>query len=202
MSLRAIQPRSFVPKTTQNDRSRARSPNLLLGKEPLCSQIREVLVGDITYWPAASGWLYLAVWMDLFSRRILGWQLDDHLQAELVIQAFEKAMNQAGFGPGFIVHSDGGSQYKSRDFRAVLRKHRAQQSMTRKDNQYDNAFVESLFSRIKAEVMQEYPYFSDKPEACIRIFDYIDGYYNTKRRHSSIGYVSPMEFEQSLQQHR
>ena len=120
-SLKAIQPRSFVPKTTQTDPLKARSPNLLLEKEPLCSRIREVIVGDITYWPAASRWLYLSVWMDLFSRRILGWKVEDHMRAELVTKAFTQLPGQPGNIRGAIVHTDGGSQYKSGDLRKLLR---------------------------------------------------------------------------------
>jgi putative transposase len=110
LSLEAIQPRSFVPRTTQPDAATARSPNLLIGREPVCSTIREVIVGDITYWPSQSGWLYLAVWMDLFSRRILGWKVDDHMRAELVIKAFEQLPWHSG-----SIHSDGGTQYKAKD---------------------------------------------------------------------------------------
>ena len=195
LSLQAIQPRSFVPRTTRSDPARARSPNLLLDRKPLCRGLREVIVGDITYWPAARDWLYLSVWMDLFSRRILGWTIAEHMQAELITQAFAKVLHHGRLDPGTIIHSDGGGQYKSGRFRELLRKHQLKQSMTRVDNHYDNAFIESLFSRIKAELMDQYPRFSDIRQAQIKLFEYIDGYYNTQRRHSSIGGISPIHFE-------
>ena len=198
LSLKAIQPRSFVPRTTQADPSRSRSPNLLLSRKPLCHRLREVIVGDITYWPSdQQGWLYLAVWMDLFSRRILGWKVSEHMRAELITEAFEKVLRHHPLAPGTLVHSDGGGQYKSTLFRKLIKKHRLKQSMTRIDNHYDNAYIESLFSRIKAELMDEYPQFSDLEQAQIKLFEYIDGYYNTIRRHSSIGGISPINFENS-----
>jgi transposase InsO family protein len=195
LGLKAIQPASFVPKTTQKDPSRARSPNLLLGRDPPAEGLREVLVGDITYWPAERGWWYLSVWMDLFSRRILGWQLEDHMEASLVICSLQKALSRIAKPRQMIVHSDGGTQYKARAFRQLLSTHQCLQSMTRIDNHYDNAFIESLFSRIKAELMGFYPSFATREEARLRIFEYIDAYYNTQRRHSGIGYLSPIVFE-------
>lgn len=195
LSLKAIQPRSFVPRTTQADPSRSRSPNLLLSGKPLCHRLREVIVGDITYWPSDQGWLYLAVWMDLFSRRILGWKVSEHMRAELITEAFEKVLRHHSLAPGTIVHSDGGGQYKSTLFRKLIKKNLLKQSMTRIDNHYDNAYIESLFSRIKAELMDEYPQFSGLEQAQIKLFEYIDGYYNTIRRHSSIGGISPINFE-------
>lgn len=194
----AIQPRSFVPKTTQDDPAKIRSPNLLLDREPLCSGIREVLVGDITYWPGKDHWYFLAVWMDLFSRRILGWSFDRKMETYLVLSALQKAMRQVPQSNGLIVHSDGGGQYKSNEFRLWLAQQQCLQSMTRKDNHYDNAFAESLFSRMKTELLAKYPYFAKVEEGKLRLFEYIEAYYNTCRIHSAIGYMSPLEFEQQL----
>jgi len=195
MSLKAIQPRSFVPKTTQADPSKTRSPNLLLDLKGPPRRVKEVLVGDITYLPSRSGWLYLAVWMDLFSRHIVGWHLEDHMQTELVRDAFQKVLNKHRVDTGLIVHSDGGSQYSATIFRNLLQKHKCRQSMTRKDNHYDNAFIESLFSRLKAELMNDQTIFENKAEAQVKVFEYIEGYYNTHRKHSALGYLSPMQFE-------
>lgn len=195
MSLKAIQPRSFVPRTTQVDPAKARSPNLLLEMGNLPKSANRVVVGDITYLPSESGWLYLAAWMDLFSRFVTGWQVEDHMQAGLVSEAFKKVVKKRCPQPGLIVHSDGGSQYTAASFRKMLDRQKCRQSMTRKDNHYDNAFIESLFSRIKAELMTDYPVFKNKRDAELRVFEYIDGYYNTQRKHSSLGYLSPMEFE-------
>lgn len=164
MSLKAIQPRSFVPRTTRSDLVRARSPNLLLDRKPLYHGLGEVIFGDITC-SAARNWLYLSVWMDLFSRRILSWKIAEHMQAELITEAFVKVLHHGQLDQGTIIHSAGGGQYKSGLFRAMLKKHQLRQSMTRVDNHYDNAFIESLFSRIKAELMDEYPRFSDIQQA-------------------------------------
>lgn len=198
MSLKAIQPKSFVPKTTQVDPSRARSPNLLLEMEEPPQGINQVLVGDITYLPSEEGWLYLAVWMDLFSRQIVGWHLADHMEAELVRDAFQKVVNKDRVSRGTIVHSDGGSQYSAIIFRNMLYKHKCLQSMTRRDNHYDNAFIESLFSRLKAELLNEHPIFVNIADAQLKVFEYIEGYYNSHRKHSSLGYLSPMQFEMQM----
>lgn len=200
LHLKAIQPRSFVPKTTQVNHSRARSPNLLLELKQALERIGQVLVGDITYLPSRIGWLYLAVWMDLFSRQIVGWQLEDHMQAELVRDAFQKVLNKGRVAAGSIVHSDGGSQYSAAIFRNLLHGQKCRQSMTRKDNHYDNAFIESLFSRMKAELLSDQPIFANKAEAQMKVFEYIEGYYNTQRKHSSLSYLSPMQFEKQASQ--
>lgn len=194
-SLNAIHPKSFVPRTTQVDPTKARSPNLLLDMNGPPSRVNQVLVGDITYLASEAGWLYLCTWMDLSSRRITGWQLDNHMQAKLVIEAFRKVVKTRHPLPGLIVHSDGGSQYSALAFRKMLKRQKCRQSMTRKDNHYDNAFAESLFSRIKAELMNEYPVFKNKQDAQMRVFEYIEGYYNTQRKHSALGYLSPFQFE-------
>lgn len=198
LSLQAIQPRSFVPKTTQADDSRIRSPNLLLDRVLPPSTINSIWVGDITYLPARNGWLYLSVWMDLCSRQIVGWQVEQHMQSSLVFQSLQKAQRKRQANGGLIIHSDGGSQYKAKQFRIWLAQHNFEQSMTRKDNHYDNAFMESVFSRIKAEMLSDYPYFEDLEDANLRLFEYIEGYYNTIRMHSALNYTSPMQFEENL----
>jgi len=198
LSLQAIQPRSFVPKTTQADDSRSRSPNLLLDRALPPSTINSIWVGDITYLPARNGWLYLSVWMDLCSRQIVGWQVEQHMQSSLVFQSLQKAQRKRQANGGLIIHSDGGSQYKAKQFRIWLAQHNFEQSMTRKDNHYDNAFMESVFSRIKAEMLSDYPYFEDLEDANLRLFEYIEGYYNTIRMHSALNYTSPMQFEENL----
>lgn len=191
--LKAIQPRSFVPKTTQTNPNLCRSPNLLLDLEPV-SQINQVWVGDITYIPLInSTWCYLATWMDLYSRLIVGWDLRSSMQAQLVIHSLQKALNWRRPPPGLIIHSDGGGQYMDTQFRALIGS-RFQQSMTRVDNHYDNAHAESLFSRFKAELIQKGAFISLQ-DAHTAIFEYIEVYYNRKRRHSAIDYFSPTNFE-------
>lgn len=199
----AIQPKSFVPKTTQSFPHLRRSPNLLLEENSFPSAPGEVIVGDITYLPnkelRQSKWLYLAVWMDLFSRRILGWQIERHMQESLVYEALEQVVEKIEPKRGFIVHSDGGGQYGANRIRALIKQHGFRQSMTRKDNHYDNAFAESLFSRFKAEILDE-GIFTGLENARLRSFEFIEGYYNTIRRHSSLGNISPMEFERRFEE--
>lgn len=193
----AIQPKRFVPKTTKNSPHLRRSPNLLLDL-PFPTAPNMVIVGDITYLPlceaATTDWLYLAIWMDLFSRKIVGWKVDDNMEALLIIDPLKQVIKSRQPPKGMIVHSDGGGQYGSIEFRALIGTHKFKQSMTRKDNHYDNAFSESLFSRFKAELLDG-GVFQDLYDARISTFEYIEGYYNTIRKHSSLGYISPVQFE-------
>jgi transposase InsO family protein len=194
--LKAIQPRSFVPRTTDSRHPYTISPNLLL-EQPFPIAPNQVWVGDITYIAMRNGgFMYLAVWMDLYSRRIIGWQLDDNMKEELVITAFKKAYQNRSTKPGVIIHSDRGGQYAGNAFRKLIHDKKAIQSMSRADNPYDNAFMESCFSRFKAELMQDGA-FTSKEDAKTEIFEYIEMYYNTIRRHSSLNYVSPNKFEQN-----
>ena len=197
LGLRAIQPRSFVPKTTQTDPNLRRSPNLLLEK-PATAGIDEVWVGDITYLPmSGGGWTYLATWMDRHSRKIVGWHLSQSLDASIALQSLEKAIFRRSPPPGLIIHTDGGGQYMALAFRALLDRMGFRQSMTRPDNHYDNAFAESLFSRFKAELLQG-GIFENQDDAQTASFEYIESYYNRIRRHSSIQYLAPDNFERQL----
>lgn len=197
--LKAIQPRSFVPKTTQSRHPYPISPNLLLARDfPKAGNA--VWVGDITYIPLSGGqWAYLAVWMDLFSRRIIGWQLEEHMKEALIVAAFRKALNNRAIFPGLIAHSDRGGQYAGNDFRRILKDKGILQSMSRSDNPYDNAFMESCFSRFKAELLQD-GIFDTLEDARTEIFEYIEMYYNTIRLHSSLDYQSPAQYEQDYEQ--
>lgn len=198
-NLVAIQPKSFVPKTTNSNPHLKRSPNLLLDENNIPTRPGQVIVGDITYLPnkepGYGKWLYLSTWQDLYSRRIVGWQIERHMEESLVYESLEKAIATIQPGKGFIVHSDGGGQYGADRVRGMLNLHEFRQSMTRKDNHYDNAQAESLFSRFKAELLEEGIFFGLE-DARLQSFDYIDGYYNTIRRHSSIGNISPLQFEE------
>ncbi len=199
LGIKAIQPKSFVPKTTVPCDSLLRSPNLLLGKGTFPTGINQVIVGDITYLALADGgWLYLCVWMDLFSRRIVGWSLEDNMGAGMVKAALGMCVRRRKPPRGTIIHSDGGGQMVAIVFRDLIKENGFRQSMTRKDNHYDNAYIESLFSRFKAELMTDYPAFTDLDDARKRVFEYIEGYYNVKRRHSSLGYLSPKQYEENL----
>jgi transposase InsO family protein len=196
--LKSIQPRSFVPKTTDSRHTYKISPNLLLGEKPPDGP-NQVWVGDITYIPMSEGrWLYLAVWMDLFSRLIKGWELAEHMQEELIIKAFKKASPGRKKMKGLITHSDRGGQYAGIIFRKLLADKDILQSMSRADNPYDNAFMESCFSRFKAELLQN-GIFDSFEDAQTEIFEYIEMYYNRVRIHSSLGYETPLDFEQKYE---
>lgn len=132
--------------------------------------------------------------MDLFSRRILGWHLDDNMQEQLIVAAFKRALTNRKVGQGMIVHSDRGGQYAGAEFRKIIADHKMLQSMSRADNPYDNAFMESCFSRFKAELLQD-GIFATLEDARTEIFEYIEMYYNTKRIHSSLNYLSPDAYE-------
>ena len=195
--LKAIQPRSFVPKTTDSRHPYPISPNLLLEHSLPCRP-DEVWVGDITYIPLSGGsYGYLAVWMDLYSRKIIGWHLDDNMKEALVIAAFKKALMNRTVTKELIIHSDRGGQYAGNKFRKLLHsKPQVLQSMSRADNAYDNAFMESCFSRFKTEFLQNGA-FENLQDAGTEIFEYIEMYYNTKRRHSSLNYECPNNFEKN-----
>jgi transposase InsO family protein len=198
--LRAIQPRRFVPRTTDSRHGQRMSPNLLVEREIIVDRPRQVIVGDITYLPLQNGqWAYLATWMDLFSRKILGWQIASSMTAELVIEALKKAILREHLPAGLIVHSDRGGQYVDAELRNLLKQHGFEQSMTRADETYDNAYAESLFSRYKTELLEDGA-FSDLEQARSETFAYIEGYYNRTRRHSGLGYLSPENFERAFDQ--
>lgn len=198
LGVKAIQPKGFIPRTTATDPSMIRSSNLLLLEDNKPKTINEVVVGDITYLPNAGEWLYLSIWMDLYSRMIVGWEVDDNMRADIVVNPMQRMVVRRKPSEGLIVHSDGGKQYSSALFRNLIVSEKFRQSMTRRDNHYDNAFAESLFSRFKAELLDEFPLFYGKRDAKGKIFEYIEGYYNTIRRHSSLDYMSPLNFELSL----
>lgn len=194
----AIQPKSFVPKTTNSKHGLGRSPNLLLdghGNRKKATRPLEILVGDITYIPLQNGeYLYLATFQDMYTRVVLGWELMDKMPTGLVINALQKAIDRGRLGKDLIIHTDGGGQYGSHRFRQLVKAHDFEQSMTRKDNHYDNAMGESFFSRCKAEIL-EGGKFANFEDAYTEIFEYIEVYYNKKRRHSSLNNDFPERFE-------
>lgn len=194
----AIQPKSFVPKTTNSTHGLGRSPNLLLNSDESyrkATKPHEIFVSDITYIPLFSGdFLYLATFQDMYTRVIVGWELMKNMTTELVINALQKAINRYSLSKGLIIHSDGGGQYAAHRFKQLLLAHDFLSSMTRRDNHYDNAMGESLFSRFKAELLQKGA-FENFEDAYTEIFEYIEVYYNKKRRHSSINNDFPERFE-------
>ena len=149
---------------------------------------------DITYVWTAEGWLYLAIVLDLFSRRIVGWSISDRMKRGLAIQALQRAITLRQPAAGLIHHSDRGSQYCSADYRGLVAAHAFTASMSGRGNCYDNAMVETVFKTIKAELIWQTSYQS-RWDATQAIGRYIEGFYNVRRRHSSLGYVSPAAFE-------
>jgi transposase InsO family protein len=186
-ALHALQPQTFVPKTSDG-RADNPSPNLLSG-QPLPTAPDRAWAGDITFIPTSAGWLYLAVVIDLCSRRIIGWSLADHMRSDLVLDALRQALHTRSTNDT-IFHSDRGSQYGSTLFRKALAKAGLRQSMSARANPYQNAWTESFIGTLKHEMLQE-GCFENAGDARTEIFDYIAGYYNTHRKHSALGYHPP-----------
>lgn len=150
---------------------------------------------DITYLPTTAGWLYLAVTLDLFSRKVVGWAVGDSLESKLVLDALEMARNLRNPAAGLLHHSDRGVQYAARDFQRALVRLEAAQSMSRKGDCWDNAVVESFFASLKCELDLENA-IGSKAETRAVIFEWIEVWYNRERRHSSLGFLSPVVFEE------
>jgi len=190
--LRGRQKRPFVV-TTQSGHKLPLAPNLL-SQDFAASTIDQKWVADITYIRTKQGWLYLAAIEDLFSRFIVGWAMERTLSDLLTCQALEMALGRRRPASGLIHHSDRGGQYASKDYRALLQKAGIEQSMSRRGNAYDNAPIESFFSRLKNEWIHDRQY-RTRDEARSDIFEYIEMFYNRQRVHSALGYRSPLEFE-------
>jgi transposase InsO family protein len=197
---RAIQPKSYTPKTTQSRHRLGYNQNLLVGRAAP-TRSNEVWVADITYIPlvrrhGSGRFGYLALLMDLWSRRIVGWEYyGSLLEEDLVLGALKRAIQARQPGAGLIHHTDRGGQYAGKRYREVLRRAGMRQSMSAAESCYDNAFMESCFGTVKTEL--ELVEYGGDPEAVREISEYIR-YYNVERRHSSLGYVSPVEFEEQL----
>jgi putative transposase len=152
-------------------------------------------VGDITFVPTAAGWLYLAVLVDLYSRRVVGWAMSERIDQQLVLDALNMALLQRRVKPGLIHHTDQGRQYSSTAYQTVLERHGMIASMSRRGNCYDNAVAESFFSSLKNELVHHNNSFQTRDEARTAIFEYIEVFYNRQRRHQSLDYVSPVDYE-------
>jgi putative transposase len=181
------------PRTTDSRHDFPIAPNLL-NRNFIADKPNRIWLADITYIETDQGWLYLAAVMDLYSRRIVGWAMEDHLRAELPLAALSMAISAQRPGTGLIHHSDRGVQYASADYRKVMQSVGLQVSMSRKADCYDNAPMESFFHTLKTELVHHRQYATPE-EAKRDIFAYIEGFYNRTRRHSAIGYISPIEME-------
>ena len=191
--LRSVWKRKFI-HTTDSRHALPIWPNVLDRQfNPMRSN--QAWVADITYIRTRSGWLYLAVVLDLFARKVVGWAMAPHMQSTLVCQALQLAIAQRQPAPGLIVHSDRGSQYASDSHRALLTKHGLVGSMSRKGNCYDNSVMERFFLNLKMERVWQRDY-ANHAEAMSDIADYIVGFYNSVRLHSTLGNLPPNAFEQ------
>jgi putative transposase len=188
--------RKFRPATTDSGHGLPVAENLL-GRQFDPGAPNESWVADITYVPTREGWLYLAAVEDLYSRMVVGWSMADHMESRLVVDALEMAVQRRLPSEGLLAHSDRGSQYASEHYQLLLAKHGITCSMSRKADCWDNAPMESFFASLKKELVHGAD-FATRAEARAAIFEYIEAFYNARRRHSSLGYVSPREYEQSV----
>jgi putative transposase len=185
-------PRRFR-KTTDSRHKHRIAPNLL-ARDFSADAPNKAWVGDITYVPTRDGWLYLAVLLDLFSRRVVGWSMSDRIDTELALNALQMAQMQRPILVGLIHHTDRDCRYASDDYQAALSAAGMVASMSGKADCWDNAVAESFFATLEKELLSTEPLKSRK-ETRIEVADYIERYYNDVRRHSYIDYVSPLEFE-------
>ncbi|MFC4991045.1 IS3 family transposase [Rubritalea tangerina] len=193
LGIEARRAKPFKPKTTKVDHAAKYSSNKLESQH--ASRFGETLVSDITYIRTKEGWLYLAVVMDLFSRTIIGHQTGAAMPAEIVTRSLEQGVLDWMLDTkSSTFHSDRGTQYTSQKLRSQLASLGMDQSMSGKGNCYDNACCESFFSSLKRELMPDSGYFETRREARIAIFQHIEGFYNTRRKHSSLGNLSPVQF--------
>lgn len=199
--IRAKQPRNFRV-TTDSNHAHPVAPNVL-GRHFTIPEIiapNRVWASDITYIPTREGWLYLAVVLDLYSRMVIGWSMKHVMEKSITLDALQMAVEHRNPGPGVLHHSDRGSQYACGDYRAFLHQHGIECSMSRKGDCWDNAVAESFFATLKRELVHDADWHT-REEARASLFEYIEVWYNRERRHSSIGYLSPANYESiTLQQ--
>lgn len=182
--------------TTDSNHKLPIAPNVL-SREFATEEADEAWVSDITYIDTSEGWLYLAVFIDLYSRMVVGWSMSENMTADLVVDAFRMGTGKQGHAP-ILAHSDRGSQYASELFRRELEEYDCIQSMSRKGNCWDNAVAESFFGSLKSELVHRTK-FNSREEASMKVFDYIEIFYNKRRLHSALGYLTP---EQKAQKGR
>ena len=185
--------RRFKVLTTDSKHNYPVAPNRL-NRDFYSSSVNNVYVGDITYIPTAEGWLYLATVIDIFSRKVVGWSMDDNMKVALVNDALKMAVKRRAPERGLIWHTDRGSQYASYEHKDLLLEYGIIQSMSKKGDCWDNAVAESFFHSLKTELTHHVK-FETKAQANEAIFEYIEIFYNRQRLHSSNNYMSPVDFE-------
>ncbi len=181
-------------KSTTDSKHKLPISNNILNRQFSVSKPNVAWVSDITYIETHEGWLYLAVFIDLYSRMVVGWSMSDRIDAELVASAYKMGTSRRGITNPFLIHSDRGSQYASNTFKTLLRNLPCIQSMSRKGNCWDNSVAESFFGTLKSEMVY-HKTFRTRNEAQLAIFEYIEIFYNKRRLHSTLGYLTPEEFE-------
>jgi transposase InsO family protein len=194
--IRAKGKRKFVPRTTDSTHQQPVADNVL-DRQFDASLPDQKWAVDITYIPTGEGWLYLAGVIDLCSRKIVGWSMADHMRVELASDALTMAIARRRPDQGLLHHSDRGVQYASEDYMHLLQSHKMEASMSGKGDCWDNAVMESFWSTLKTEWVNHECY-ATREQARASIFEYIEVFYNRKRLHSSLGYLSPEAFEASL----
>jgi len=198
LALEGVSRRGKRRRTTTPDPAAPPAPDLV-GRRFVAERPDEVWLADITYLPSYEGWLFLAVVMDVCSRKIVGWSMRDDLKAELVVDALGMAIQRRKPRPGLVHHCDRGSQYTSLAFGRTLRDSGLAASMGRRGDAFDNAPVESVISTIKNELVNR-SRFKTRDQARLAVFDYIETFYNARRRHSSLGQRSPDEYERMIKE--
>ncbi len=196
-NLKAKIKRKFV-NTTDSKHDNEIAPNVL-NRDFYASNPDEKYVGDITYIQTTQGWLYLATVIDLYSRKVVGWSIDENMKTSLIIDALEMSITNRNPNSGLIFHSDRGVQYASNSFKEVLNKNNITQSMSRRANCWDNAVAESFFHTLKTELFYQES-LKNKSKTNEMLFEYIEIFYNRKRRHSYTNYLSPSIFEEEMLQ--
>ena len=191
--IRARQKRKF--RVTTDSRHKLPVAANVLERNFDVTRANTAWAADITYIPTREGWLYLAAVLDLHSRKIVGWAMESRMSTELTIKALDMALDRRNPGVELLHHSDRGSQYAASRYQSILRSHGISVSMSRKGDCWDNAPMESFFGKLKTERVYHKDYRTRK-EAKADVFDYIEVFYNRQRRHSSLGYLSPAEFEE------
>jgi transposase InsO family protein len=193
LGIQAISHKKFRVTTTDSNHDFPVAANVV-DRDFTASKPNEVWLSDMTYIPTGEGWLYLAAVEDMYSRRVVGWSMDTTMESRLVVDALEMAVQQRFPDAGLVAHSDRGSQYASEHYQRLLAKQGITCSMSRKGNCYDNAPMESFFATLKKELVHHETY-ATVSEAKASVFEFIEVFYNRQRRHSSLGNVSPAEFE-------